>query len=104
MEGDEPEYGFDAAGEEQLGAARSEGTIFKCIVTRCLTSKNVFTHVVPCKGADEEGYVADLVVKDVLWLGHSELIVKGDNEPALQALMQRARGAQDQYVRRQDLW
>ena len=34
--------------------------------------------------------MADLVVKDILWLGHSELIVKGDNEPALQALIQRS--------------
>ena len=87
---DELEYELDATGEEQLLAARTQGTIVKCIVVRCLQSKNIFAHCVPCKGVDEEGYVADLVVKDVLWLGHSELIVKGDNEPALQALIQRS--------------
>ena len=87
---DELEYALDAAGEEQLFAARAQGSIVKCIVARCFNSKNVFAHCVPCKGADEEGYVADLVVKDITWLGHSELIVKGDNEPALQALIQRA--------------
>ena len=85
---DELEYELDATGEEQLLAARTQGTIVKCIVVGCLQSKNIFAHCVPCKGVDEEGYVADLVVKDVLWLGHSELIVKGDNEPALQALIQ----------------
>ena len=74
----------------QLSAARAEGNIITCIAIRCFNSKNVFAHWVPCKGADEEGYVADLVVKDILWLGHSELIVRGDNEPALQALVQRA--------------
>ena len=59
-------------------------------MARCLQSKNIFAHCVPCKGADEEGYVADLIVKDVLGLGRPELIVKGDNEPALQALIQRS--------------
>ncbi len=62
----------------------------KCIVVRCLQVKDIFAHCVPRTGADEEGYVADLAVKDILWLGHSELIVKGDNEPALQALIQRS--------------
>ena len=73
-----------------MDTARAQGSIVKCITVRCLHSKDVFAHCVPRKGADEEGYVADLVVKDVLWLGHAELIVKGDNEPALQALIQRA--------------
>ena len=87
---DELEYGPDTAGEEQLSFARAQGNIVKCIVIRCFDSKTVFAHCVPCRGVDEEGYVADLVVKDILWLGHSELIIKGDNEPALQALIQRS--------------
>jgi len=90
MKRDELEYGLDAAGEEQLSAARTQGSIVKCIAARCFNSKNVFAHCVPCKGADEEGYVADLIVKDITWLGHSQLIVRGDNEPALQTLIQRA--------------
>ena len=90
MKREELEYELDDAGEEQLSAARAEGNIIKCIAIRCFNSKNVFAHCVPCKGGDEEGYVADLVVKDILWLGHSELVVRGDNEPALQALVQRA--------------
>ena len=90
MKREELEYGLNDVGEEQFSIARAEGNITKCIAIRCFNNNNVFAHCVPCKGADEEGYVADLVVKDILWLGHSELIVRGDNEPALQALVQRA--------------
>jgi len=90
MKRNELEYELNDDGEEQISIARAEGSIVKCIAIRCFNSKNVFAHCVPCKGADEEGYVADLVVKNVLWLGHTELLVKGDNEPALQALVQRA--------------
>ena len=71
VERDELEYGLDTAGEEQLSAARAQGNIVKCIVTRSFDSKNVLAHWVPCEGVDEECYVADLVVKDILWLGHS---------------------------------
>ncbi len=81
---------LDDDGEQQLPAQRAEGNIIKCIAIGCFNSKDVVAHCVHCKGADEEGYVADLVVKDILWLGHSELIVKGDNEPALQALIERS--------------
>ena len=42
------------------------------------------------RGGDEEGYVADLVVKNIRWLGYTELTATGDNEPALEALVQRA--------------
>lgn len=45
--------------------------------------------VVPCKGADEEDYVANLAVEDIKWLGHAEIIVNGDNGPALQTLIAR---------------
>jgi hypothetical protein len=51
----------------------------------------VFGHVVPCKGADGQDFAANRVVKIVEWLGHTELILKGGNEPALQALAARTR-------------
>ena len=41
------------------------------------------------KGADKDNYSAGLVSAAVLWLGHLEVILKGDNEPALQALVGR---------------
>ncbi len=44
-------------------------------------------HCVPHKGASEDRFVADLVVRAVEWLGHTKLIVKADNEPALKTLV-----------------
>jgi hypothetical protein len=73
-----------------LNEARAKGEIIKCIILRDVTAtKCAFAHVVPMKGdAEEEGrFASDLVAEDVLWLGHTKLIVKADNEPALQALV-----------------
>jgi hypothetical protein len=62
----------------------------KCLVVRCNSTKALFGHVIPCKGADEDGIVADMVVQDVLWLGHTRVILKADGEAAIQALVRRA--------------
>lgn len=62
----------------------------KCLVIRCYESKNVFAHVVPCKGDDEDKFVANLAVEDLSWLGHVKLILKSDQEKALVALITRA--------------
>ncbi len=42
------------------------------------------------KGADEDDFAVNCAVADILWLGHTQLIIKGDNEPALQALIARS--------------
>ena len=77
----------DAEGDAALEEERKAGRIVKCIMVRCTKSKNVFPHVVPCKGASEDRFVAGLVVADIEWMGHTKLIVKADNEPALKALV-----------------
>ena len=77
-------YKDDAAIEE----ARANGEITKCILVRCYETKCIFAHCVPCKGTDEEHYVSNLVVQDVLWLGHVKMILKADNERAVQALLE----------------
>lgn len=79
----------DVEGSAALEAARTSGDIVKCIVIRCAKSKAIFAHVVPCKGVDEEDYVAGLVVNDLAWLGYTAMIIKADNEPALQALVRK---------------
>ena len=83
-------YENDGAGKAQLQEEREKGAIVKCVVIRCMDTKCIFAHVVPCKGADEDDFVATLVVNDVLWLGHVELIIRADNERALQALVARS--------------
>ncbi len=87
---EELEYPVDAEGNKALEEARSRGELIQCLVVRCNSTKAVFGHVIPCKGADEDGIVADIVVQDVLWLGHTRVILKADGEAAIQALVRRA--------------
>ena len=87
---EELDYEKDAAGEAALDEERAAGNLVKCMVVRCASTKCIFGHVIPRKGADEEDFSANLVVEDVSWLGHTELMLKGDNEPALQALIARS--------------
>ena len=76
--------------EESIESGRERGEMLKCLVIRCLKNKFINAHVVPCKGADEEQYVVNLVTVDIEWLGYVKVIVKADNEPALQALVTRS--------------
>ncbi len=85
----ELDYSRDDAGDKATEEARGRGEIIKCIAVRCTQSKAVFAHVVPCKGSDEEGYVAGLIADIIEWLGHTRIILKADNEPALQSLVKR---------------
>ena len=55
------EYPMDAEGDRKLEEDRGKGKIIKCIVIRCHESKAVLAHCVPQKGADEDGFVVDLV-------------------------------------------
>ena len=76
--------------DEEVDAARQRGELAKCLVVRCHASKAVFGHAIPRKGLDEDGIVVDKILQDLEWLGHTRLIVKADNEPAIQALARRA--------------
>ncbi len=58
----------------------------KCFIARCHESKAVFAHAIPVNGDDEDHYLADLVAIDVAFMGHAQLIIKTDNEPALRKL------------------
>ena len=68
------ELGFELSeeGEAAIDKARTSGSVVKCLVVRCMESKNVFGHVVPQKGDDEEHYCANLVASDIEWLGHTK--------------------------------
>ena len=66
---DELEYEDNDEGKKALEADRANGVIIKCVVVRCSSSKAIVGHVVPCKGHDEEGYVAGIIVDDIQWFG-----------------------------------
>ncbi len=85
----ELEYPEDEPGNAAMEAAREGGEIIKCIVIRCSKSKVIFAHVVLCKGVDEDDFVANTVVEDLAWFGYTSMIIKADNEAALQALVRR---------------
>ena len=53
---DELDYEKDETGEAALDAARESGTLIKCLIIRCNTTKCLFGHVIPRKGADEEDF------------------------------------------------
>ncbi len=61
----ELEFTNDEAGDKALEEERIKGNIIKCLVIRCSSTKAIFGHVVPCKGSDEDGYVANLVAEAV---------------------------------------
>ena len=73
--------------DEAIKDARMKNEIVKCLIIRCYESKNVFAHVVPVKGDDEDRFAAGVAVNDVAWLGHVKLILKSDQEPALVSLV-----------------
>ena len=75
-----------ASGDEAISEARAAGQVLKCLLVRCLQTKNVFAHVVPQKGDDEDHYCAKLAVADIEWLGHTKVIIKTDNERSVVAL------------------
>ena len=70
----------------ELEGMRQRKEVVKAIIIRCYMTKAVFAHTIPCKGDDEDGYVVSLITAAAAWLGHTKLILKADNEPAIQAL------------------
>ncbi len=86
---EELEQPMTPEGDAEVTELRKKGKMVKCVLVRCFLTKALFAHVVPYKGPGEDDFVADLLVKDVAWLGHTRLTLKADGEPALQALVRR---------------
>ena len=57
--------------EERAGALRF-------IVAYDSATENPFAHAVPRKGANPEGYVVECLRRDVLWLGHSRVMIRSE--------------------------
>ena len=69
--------------EEREAAAR-------VLVMYCGETQTPFADGVPQKGVDPNGYVIECILQNVLWLGHSKVTIRADNEPALAQLVLRA--------------
>ena len=79
-----PQLGFDYLhGTESFALASGEEETVKILVAKCHQSKCVFAHVVPQKGFDPALYAVERLKRDVMWLGHTRLVLKSDNERAI---------------------
>ena len=81
--GDKPKVGLDykSFGQEKVGNDRTT-----MIVGRDRDTRMTFCHVCLCKGPTDE-WVVDRLQEDIDRLGHTEIILKTDGEPAIVALM-----------------
>ncbi len=86
---EELDFPAGQAGDAALEEARAKGDVVKCLLLRCFLTKTIFAHVVPQKGLDEANVVCDFVLGCLQWLGHTRIILKSDNEPAVEAVVKR---------------
>ncbi len=84
---------MEAKETEELRGSLDEmvesGSIVKCMMVRCTSTKAMYAVVVPKKGPGDH-YGTDRVVDFVKWLGHSKIILRSDNEPALTSVVKDA--------------
>ena len=65
----------------------------KILVVKDSKSGSVFAHGIFRKGIDEKRFAVDMVVRDVLYFGYPQVLLKSDNEPAIVKLLEEALGA-----------
>ena len=83
-QGDKPVVGLDY---KSFGQSLKEDDKRTSIVLRDKFSITTRAHVVRCKGT-EDAFVVDQLVRDIDEMGHTEIILKGDGEPALVQVME----------------
>ena len=83
-----PQLGFDYLhATESFALETGDEEVVKILVAKCHQSKCVFAHTVPQKGLDPALYAVERLKRDVMWLGHTRLVLKSDNESAILALL-----------------
>ena len=60
------------------------------LIVKDSKSRAVFVHAVPKKVVDGKRCSVNVVVDDVLWLGHAKVMLKSDDEPAIVKLLKEA--------------
>ena len=73
---------------DELPEEERDGAL-KVLVAKCADTKCIFAHAVPKKGVDPDGYIVHELKEDILWLGHSRVVIRSDNEPALVSVVDR---------------
>ena len=83
LEGGKPIIAFDY---KSFGQALKEDDKVTAIVSRDGVTKCINAHIVTAEGASD-AWVIDQILGDIDALGHVEVILKGDGEPALQQVL-----------------
>ncbi len=85
---DKPTVGLDY---KTFGQAANEEDKVTMIVARDRQTKMTFAHVTDCKGPRDE-WIVNRLVEDIGTLGHADVIIKTDGEPALVKVMEAMQG------------
>ena len=64
----------------------------KVPVAYCGATRSLFAHTVPRKGVDQDGYIVDQFKRDAHWLGHTKVMIRSDNEPAMLQVVEKDLG------------
>ena len=59
----------------------------RVIIGDCSSSRSPFMHVVPSKATSTDKFAAERIVDDIVYLGHTRVILRSDNGPAPVALV-----------------
>ena len=78
-----PVFGFDYFSGTQVISEEDEEE--KILVAKCQLTKCTFAHCVPQEEIDPALYVVQRFKRDVLWLGHTKIMLTSDNENAILA-------------------
>ncbi len=74
-------------GEVKAPGSEPYEVLLKILVVKDVMARAVFAHVVPQKGVGEDRFAVECLRRDILWLGHTKVMLKCDNEPAMRALL-----------------
>ena len=94
--GDKPARSMDykSVGQTYTGE-KEEGDKETATIMRDGETTNTFAHVVDGKGRGD-GWIVDKIVEDIASLGYTDVIIKGDGEPALVQVMEAIRERRQQ--------
>ena len=83
---------FTTAGGVKLKDELTEEdeVLVKVLVAKDQKSTSVVAHLVERTGLAEDNCPVDVLVEDLKWLGHSHVVLRTDNEPAIVALLKQA--------------
>ena len=58
----------------------------RVIVGDCSSSRSTLMHVVPSEATSMDKFATERIVEDIVYFGHTRVILRSDSEPALVAL------------------